>query len=458
MRIGGRLLRLVMATSFVLLGALALPARAQTPTIVALRLNGVVDPLVADYLSGSVQRAQDTGAAAVLVEIDTPGGLDSSMRQITQSFLNANIPLICYVAPSGARAASAGAFILMSCPVAAMAPGTNVGAATPIGLTGGDLSSKIANDAANYIRALAEAYDRNADVAATFVTDATSITAEDALNDNVIDLIAPTPDALLSDLDGTTVALANGRAVTLSTANATIDNQKMGAFVGFLHALLDPNLAFIFFWLGLALIVLEIIVPGHIFSGTVGTAMLLTSLFSLGLLPVRLIGIVFLIVSVAAFVLELKAPGLGIWGAVGVISLLLGGWFLFDRSGGVSVSPWTLGIVAAFAALFFGFVVAKAIQIRHMPPPRGRERIIGEEGVAIAGGVDPRGGQVRVDAEAWRAVAPAGPIAPGAKVRVTALEGLVLTVEPLSDEHARAGGVATVEAKSEAKADEGGIT
>jgi membrane-bound serine protease (ClpP class) len=159
---------------------------------------------------------------------------------------------------------------------------------------------------------------------------------------------------------------------------------------------------------------------------------------------------VFLIVSVAGFVLELKAPGLGIWGAVGVISLVLGGWFLFDRSGGVSVSPWTLAVVAGFAALFFGFVVAKAMQIRHLPPPRGRERIIGEEGVAIAGGVDPRGGQVRVDAEAWRAIAPGGPIAPGAKVRVTALDGLVLTVEPVSNEHAQAGGVASAE--------EGGIT
>jgi membrane-bound serine protease (ClpP class) len=454
MRTAGRLLRLVIATSFVVVGALAHPAGAQTPTIVALTLNGVVDPLVADYLSGSVQRAQDAGATAVLVEIDTPGGLDSSMRQITQSFLNADIPVICYVAPSGARAASAGAFILMSCPVAAMAPGTNVGAATPIGLTGGDLSNKIANDATNYIRSLAQAYDRNADVAASFVTDATSITAEDALNENVIDLIAPTSDALLSDLDGTTVALANGVQVTLKTAGAAIDEQRMGAFVGFLHALLDPNLAFIFFWLGLALIVLELIVPGHIFSGTVGTAMLLTSLFSLGLLPVRLIGIVFLIVSVAGFVLELKAPGLGVWGAIGVISLLLGGWFLFDRSGGVSVSPWTLVVVAVFAALFFGFVVAKAMQIRRMPPPRGRDEIVGEEGVAIASGVDPRGGQVRVDAEVWRAIAPGGPIAAGAKVRVTALDGLVLTVEPLSNEHARAGGVAA----GDTKTDEGGTT
>jgi membrane-bound serine protease (ClpP class) len=435
MHIVGKLLRLVVATTFVVVGALSLPAHAQTPTIVALRLTGVVDPLLADYLSGSVQRAQDAGAAAVLVEIDTPGGLDSSMRQITKSFLNADVPVICYVAPSGARAASAGAFILMSCPVAAMAPGTNVGAATPIGLTGGDLSSKIANDATQYMRALAETYDRNADVAASFVTDATSITAEDAFRDHVIDRIAPTTEALLTDLDGTTVRLSNGTNVTLSTANATIDNQTMGAFVGFLHALLDPNLAFIFFWLGLGLLVLWVIVPHHVVSGIVGLAMLATAFLAFGLLPVRLIGVVLLIVSVVSFVIELKAPGLGVSGAIGVVTLALGGWFLYDRAGGVEVSPWVLVAVAAFAALFFGVVVAAAIRMRNTPSLLAGRTIVGEQGVALPAGVGPKGGIVRVHSEEWNAVSAAGDIPGGAAVRVVAIDGLVLTVEPAEVEH-----------------------
>jgi membrane-bound serine protease (ClpP class) len=213
----------------------------------------------------------------------------------------------------------------------------------------------------------------------------------------------------------------------------------MGGFIGFLHSLFDPNLAFIFFWLGLALIVLELIVPGHIFSGTIGTLLLICSLVSFGFLPVRIIGIALLVLSVIAFVIELKAPGLGIWGVVGVLCLLAGGWFLYDRAGGVSVSPWVLAGVAVVVALFFGVVVAAALKVRHQPSLMAGRTIVGEEGVALPAGVGPGGGVVRVAAEEWRAVAPAGQIAGGAKVRVTALDGLVLTVEPLAPEHVPAG-------------------
>jgi membrane-bound serine protease (ClpP class) len=414
-------------------------AQGSAPLIVSLTLDGVVDPFTADYLTSNVARAEGDGAEAVLVTMDTPGGLGSSMDEITESFLASTIPVIVYVAPSGARAASAGAFILLSAPVAAMAPGTNVGASTPIGLSGGDLSGtlgeKVTNDATAKIRALAETYDRNAEVAATFVTEAASITAEQALSDGVIDVIAPTVGDLLTQLDGRSVQLSSGRSVTLDTTGAQLDVRDMGGFVGFLNALLDPNLAFIFFWLGLGLIVLEIIVPGHIFSGTIGTILLIGSLVSFGFLPVRLIGLVFLIASVVCFVIELKAPGLGIWGVLGLVFLLLGGWFLYDRAGGVEVSPWTLAGVAIFAGTFFGIIVAAALKIRHEPSAWNRT-VIGREGVALPAGVGPQGGIVRVDAEEWRAVSPSGPIPGGAKIRVLSLDGLVLTVEPLTGEHA----------------------
>jgi membrane-bound serine protease (ClpP class) len=419
-------------------------ARAQTsgPVIVSITLDGVVDPFTADYITSNVARAQADGDEAVLLTMDTPGGLGSSMDEITQSLLNSTIPVIVYVAPSGARAASAGAFILLSAPVAAMAPGTNVGASTPIGLSGGDLSGtlgeKVTNDATAKIQALAETYDRNAEVAATFVTEAVSITAEQALSDDVIDLIAPTVGDLLTQLDGRPVLLGNGQSVTLHTAGAQVEGREMGAFVGFLHTLLDPNVAFIFFWLGLGLIVLEVIVPGHIFSGTIGTILLLASLASFGFLPVRFIGIAFLVASVVCFVIELKAPGLGIWGLLGLVFLLLGGWFLYDRAGGVEVSPWTLAGVAIFAGLFFGIIVAAALKIRHEPSAWNRT-VIGQEGVALPAGVGPKGGIVRVDAEEWRAVSPSGPIPGGAKIRVLSLDGLVLTVEPLTGEHASTG-------------------
>src|SRR6476661_5655467 len=390
------------------LGQVAAHAQASGPSIVSLTLNGVVDPFTADYITSNVARAQADGAEAVLLTIDTPGGLGSSMDEITQSFLTSTIPVIGYVAPSGARAASAGAFILLSAPVAAMAPGTNVGASTPIGLSGGDISGtlgeKVRNDAAASMRTIQQTYGRNADIAETFVTDAASITADEALQDHVIDLIAPTTQDLLTQLDGASVRLGNGTEVTLHTAGAVLQDQQMGGFVDFLHTLLDPNLA------------------------------LILSIASFGLLPVRFIGILFLIASVVCFVIELKAPGLGIWGALGLLFLLLGGWFLYDRSGGVSVSPWALVGVAVFAGVFFGIVVAAALRMRHQPSIWSRS-VIGQEGVALPAGVGPKGGIVRVASEEWRAVAPSGPIEGGAKVRVTSLDGLVLTVEPSGDEH-----------------------
>ncbi len=429
----GRTVRLVVAgllLSVVAGGGLVHAQTSPEGSVLQMQLTGVVDPFIADYLVNGIHDASADGNAAVLIEIDTPGGLLSSMREITEAILNANIPVICYVAPQGARAASAGAFVLMSCPIAAMAPGTNVGAATPVGLDGAVGSDKAVNDATASMRSLAEQRGRDADVAASFVTDAVSISAEQALEDGVIDLIEPTTGQLLTAVDGERVTVADGTTVTLATAGAPIEERSLGGFIGFLHGLLDPNLAFIFFWLGLALIVLELIVPGHIFSGTLGTILLILAVVSFGLLPVRLIGIVLLIASVVALILEAKQPGLGIWGALGLVFLVLGGWFLYDRAGGQGVS-WTVIVpVAAFIALFFGFVVAKARKLRDLPPPQGPDAIVGQIGVALGRGLDPRG-VVRVNAEEWNAMSSGGTIMGSAHVRVTSIDGLVLTVEPI---------------------------
>ena len=433
--------RVVLAACLAIGGALtlALPADAQSSAEVpVLHLTGVVDPLIADYLEGAIGRAaEDPAAPAVLIEIDTPGGLISSMRQISQAILASPVPVIGYVAPQGARAASAGAFVLLSCPVAAMAPGTNVGAATPVGLDGAVGSDKAVNDAAASIRSLAETYGRNPDVAESFVRDATSITAETALDEGMIDLIAPSETQLLADLDGMQVTLADGTRTTLDTSGWVLQDEPMGGLMSFLHGLLDPNLAFVFFWLGLILIVIELLVPGHIFSGTVGTILLVLAVISFGLLPVRLIGVLLLVLAAVAFFVEASAPGLGIWGAIGVVCLVLGGWFLYDRAGGVEVSPVVLIPVAGAVALFFGLALSKLVAIRHMPPPQGPEAIIGREGIALGGGLHPEG-IVRVASEEWQAIAPGARIPTGAKVRVTRIDGLVLTVEPVMDEHAPA--------------------
>lgn len=429
--VGAALLVVGLAT-----GVAAQPAR---PAVVHLSLEGVVDPFVADHLRNGIDGAAD--AAAILLTIDTPGGLDSSMREIIKAIKGSTTPVICYVTPQGARAASAGAFILMACHVAAMAPATNVGASTPVGIGGVTLSRKVEEDAAATMRGLAQDRGRNDDLAATFVTESKSISAQEALDGEVIDLIADSDRALLDEVDGSVVDLAGGSTVTLDTRGAAIEDVRMNAGVGFLHQLFDPNLAFIFFWLGLALIVLELIVPGHVFSGTVGTILLLLSIVSFGLLPVRLIGIALLVASIVFFVVELKVPGLGLWSVAGIVSLVLGGLFLFDTAGGVRVSPFAIVPVAAFMALFFGFVVAKALAMQHLPPAQGPQAVVGREGVVLAGGLDPDG-VVRVAAEQWKATSPTGHVPAGSKVRVTRLDGLVLTVEPMEPEHAPTGGAA----------------
>jgi membrane-bound serine protease (ClpP class) len=419
-------------------GAATASATGAAPTVLRLRSDGVVDPFVADYLVRGIADAAAAHDAAVLIEIDTPGGLDSSMRQVTQAILNAKVPVIGYVAPSGARAASAGAFVLMSAPIAAMAPGTNVGAATPVGLSGATESQKAVNDAAAYMRTLAQDNGRNGAVAATFVTDAASLSSQQALNDHVIDLVAPSETQLLSNVDGRVVTLGDGTAVTMHTSGATIEDRDLGGLIGFLHRLLDPSLAFIFFWLGLALIVVELLFPGHIVSGTLGAILVILAFVTFGLLPVRLVGVALLVASAVALIVEARHPGLGIWGALGLVFLVLGGWLLYDRSGGGGVSPWVIAPVAAAVGLFFGVVVVKARKLRDLPPPAGPERIVGREGVALGSGLDPKG-VVRVDAEEWRAVSAGGRVPAGSRVKVTGIDGLVLTVEPSVQTGATAG-------------------
>jgi membrane-bound serine protease (ClpP class) len=302
-------------------------------------------------------------------------------------------------------------------------------------------SEKATNDAAASIRSIADTYGRNADLAETFVTDAASITAQEALDENVIDLMAPSTEALLGDLAGSSVTLADGTTATFPAdlADRPIDERTMSPLVGFLHTLFDPNLAFLFFWLGLALIVLELLVPGHIFSGTVGTLLLIVAVVSFGLLPVRLAGILLLIAAVVLLLVELSAPGLGIWGIAGIICLVLGGVFLFNGAGGVHVSPILIGAVAIGAALFFGIAVAKLLQIRHLPAAQGPDVVVGKEGVVVGDGFGPEGGVVRVAAEEWRARSDAGALPGGTHITVTAIDGLILTVDPLHDGEAPAG-------------------
>jgi len=410
--------------------ALALPAAAQEESsagaVVQIPLEGVVDPFVADHITRQIDRADAGGAVAVLLTIDTPGGLDSSMRQITQAILNADVPVIAFVSPAGARAASAGTFILLSAHVAAMAPGTNAGAAHPVGLSGAIASDKATNDAAAYIKSLAEAHGRNADWAERAVRESISASAQEALDLGVIDLIANDVPSLLRALDGRVITLGDGTEVTLSTTGVPIVREELGGFQRFLHALLTPELAFVFFWLGLAFLVTELFVPGGV-VGTIGGLMLVASIVALGMLPVQLLGVVLLLASIVFFVLELKHPGIGALAGGGVVCLLLGGWFLFQDQARISL--FLIVPVAAAASAFFLVVVRAAIRMRHSTVEMRDDTLVGKEGTVVQA-LAPIG-VVQIASEEWTAEAVSGSQVRGDRVRVVSMDGLKLKVEPV---------------------------
>jgi membrane-bound serine protease (ClpP class) len=401
--------------------------------VIELRIDGVVDPFIADYIEAGIADGEAEGAEAVLITLDTPGGLDSSMRQIIQAILNSDVPVVCYVSPEGARAASAGTFIMMGCPVAAMAPGTNIGAAHPVGVAGAIQQKKVTNDAVAYIQSLANRNGRNADWAKKAVLDAVSIPAEEALRIDVIDLIAPSVSALLSDIDGLPVEVAEGKTATLRTAGASIETLNMGIGARILHALLSPDFAFIFFYLGLGLIVVELLHPGLSVPGITGILCLVAAFVTFGLLPVQIIGVVLLLASAGFFLLELKHPGLGVATVGGVACLILGGLTLFNPSvPNARVSLWVIVPVAGLLVLFFGTIVKAAMAARHMPAVGGLEGILGREGV-VEDDLDPEG-VVLVSSEQWSARSVAGTLPRGTRVRVVGVDRLRLDVEPIKEQ------------------------
>ena len=428
----GRMLLLLTGSALMVAGPASVAAHgaASNPTIVSMRLSGVVDPFEANYISGGITAAEDDHAAAVLLTMDTPGGLDSSMRKIVQAISNASVPVICYVSPEGARAASAGTFIMMACPVAAMAPGTNIGAAHPVGVSGVIEQKKVTNDAVALIRSLAQQRNRNAGWAERAVRDAISASADQALRLHVIDLVESNTATLLSQVDGRTVEVGGGHTVTLHTADATLQARGLGLGAAILHGLLGPNLAFIFFYLGLGLLVAGIL--HHPVALILGVIFLVMTFVSFDALPVQLIGIVLLLASAVFFLLELKHPGLGLPTVGGVTTLVLGGLFLFNPSvPNARVSWWVLVPTAILTALFFVFVVGAAIRARRLPRSTGRTALIGAEGV-VTTPLSPKG-IVQVAAERWSAQSIAGPLPQGTRVRVTGVDGLTLQVEPVTE-------------------------
>ena len=419
----------VVAGSAGLLGAG--PVRAGAGDVHLLTLDDIINPISVRYLERGIADAADEGAAAVLIELSTPGGLLEATQDLTGAMLNADVPVIVYVTPPGTHAASAGVFITMAGHVAAMAPSTRIGAATPVSGDGTeipeDLARKIINDTVEYGRSIAEARDRNADWAEDAVRDADVVGANEAVEIEAVDLVAADRDELLEAIDGQTVTLRNGE-VTLATAGAPVLELPMSPFEDVLMAISDPNIAVILLSLGSLGLYFELSAPGSFFPGIAGAIAIIIGLFSVGTLPINYAGLVLLLLGLALLGAEIWVASGGVLGIGGVIAFLLGSSLLIDDTQApfLEVSrPLIYGITLALVA--FSLVAVRAVmRARHRPVAIGGTDMLGSTAVM-------RGpASVYVEGELWSARAREGSQLPAdGNVRVMGREGMTLIVEPL---------------------------
>jgi membrane-bound serine protease (ClpP class) len=423
-----RLRNVPLCLGLLLTATVLLPPRARAREVVVLTFAGPIGPVSADYIARGIGEAESRGAAAVILRLDTPGGLDSSMRQIIQREMNARVPVVVFVAPRGARAASAGCLIVLAADVAAMAPGTNLGAAHPVYYTGGAVSEKVVNDAIAYARSLAAAHRRNADWAEKAVRESASLPADEAVRLGVVDLAANDVSDLLSELNGRQAHTSTGE-VTLLLAGAQAVAVDMDWRERLLGTLANPNLAYLLFVLGVLAVVVEVFAPHGMVTGTLGTVALLLGLVGLALLPVQLAGVALLVLGMVLLVLELKLTSHGLLTLTGLVAFLLGSLLLFPRVPGYGVSGWLIGAMCVLWAAALTVVVRLVVQARHAPGLMGVERVLGSVGAAKTD-LAPLG-VVLVGGEDWSAEAEGEPVARGEKVRVLAVNGLVLRVRKL---------------------------
>lgn len=423
-------------------GPLLAQAQAQAPHILLLDVSGIINQVKHRYISRAIDQAVEDRSTMMVIELDTPGGLLSSTRDIVQLLLDSPVPVAVYVSPQGARAGSAGTFITAAANFAVMAPGTNIGAATPVSSTGGDLeetlASKIENDAAALIRSIAQERGRNEDKLEETVREAASFTAKEAVEFNMVDFIAEDLDDLLAQVDGLEVETSAGMR-TLDTLD--IEPRRFGKNLleMFLEVISDPNVSFILLTLGGLGLVIELFNPGLIAPGVVGTISLLLAFLAAGNLPVNWAGVVFVLLAVVLALIETQVLGFGILGVGSIISFVLGGLLLFSQFGDtsptlpeVSVNLWLLGGMAAILGLVLLYVSRTIYRSRMATPASTGPALLGASGV-VAIDLAPRG-RVRFGDETWTAVSQDGTVIPqGEPVKVTKVNGLILTVSTPDD-------------------------
>jgi membrane-bound serine protease (ClpP class) len=421
-------------------GALALAlavtatAAAQTPRVLAVEFENDVNPVTKDYVINAIDRGEEEGYAAVVILLDTPGGLDSSMRDIIKRELDATVPVVMYVYPPGARAASAGAFLVMAADVAAMAPQTNIGSSTPVNLGGEDipedLRNKIVNDAAAYIREIATEHGRNPDAAEQFVREGANLGATEALEQDVIDVVADDLPSLLEEIDG---MRTKPKGLVLETSGAEIDTVEMSFWQRILDTIIDPNLILLLMSIGVLGITVEIFNPGLIFPGTIGAISLIIGLFGLQVLPISWAGVLLLLLAAVFFGAEPFVTSHGALALAGGACFVLGSLLLFEPAGDAYEVSWPVAVaIAGTFVLLFGVAMTKVVQARRRTPTTGREELMGQVGV-VRRALEPDG-LVFVHGELWQARTTGESIPVGERVCVEAIgDGLVLEVRRVEE-------------------------
>ena len=415
-----------ISTVIALLAVVAAPAAEDAPLVRVIEFENDVNPVTADYVTHELERAERDGAAVAVIQLDTPGGLGASMERIYKKELALKIPVVVWIGPDGATAASAGVWIAQAADVLAMAPQTNIGSSTPISGDGQNIPSdarkKAINHYAKSLRALAEEHGRNGDWAEAAVRRADNLTAREALEQNVIDEIAPSLGALLTRIDGDRV---RGKG-SLETAGARIERVEMSFWKRVLDTIVDPNVIAILFSIGLLGLVVELWNPGLIFPGTVGAISLIVGLFGAQVLPVSWAGVLLMLLAAAFWIAEIWVVSHGALALAGAVTFVLGALMLFDPAGpAYQVSIEVAFAIAATVALFFAFAMAKIVQVRRKPVEVGVHSLVGMHGQVR------RDGYVFACGELWQArPANGGPLRPGDEVEVTAVDGLTLEVRP----------------------------
>ena len=402
-------------------------------SVVSLKIDGVINPAAAAFIERGIESAREKNAECLIIQMDTPGGLLKSTRVIVSSFLESKIPIVVYVSPGGAQAGAAGVFITMAAHIAAMAPGTNIGAAHPVEMEGkmdSVMSEKVTNDAAAFIRTIAEKRNRNLKWAENAVRKSQAITETEALDINVIDLIAKNLDSLLSQIDGRQVETVDG-IVTLHTKGARIEQMEMGWAEKLLDVLSNPNIALILFQLGTIGLILELYNPGSIFPGIVGVISLVLAFYSMHTLPINYAGLALIVFGIILFLLEIKIISHGMLAIGGAVSTFLGSIMLIRTSSVLEFVELSWSVIFAsviITTFFFVVILGLGIKAQRRKPTTGIEGLNGETGDVVET-LKPEC-VVRIHGEIWNAESLSGTIQKGKRVRVVKINGLKLLVEP----------------------------